>query len=67
MYISNKPFIMGEYVFVGLMTHATIFGGSLGILSTARPELSYPCVSKAKSQVKIFQRGRLCDYIVSHV
>ena len=49
------------------MTHATIFGGSLGILPNARLELPYQCVSKAKSRVKTSQRERSCDYIVSRV
>ena len=38
-----------------------------GGMSTARPELPYPCISKEKSWVKTFQRGKLCDDEVSHV
>ena len=49
------------------MTHVTTFGRSLGIMSTARPELPYPCISKTKSRVKNSQRGKLCDYKVSRV
>ena len=71
-YISNKQFLMLSMLFslmelVGQMTHVTTFGRSLGIMSTARPELPYPCISKTKSRVKKFQRGKLCDYKVSRV
>ena len=36
-------------------------------MSTARPEIPYPCVYKAKWQVNTYLRGRLCDHIVSLV
>ena len=36
--------------FAGLSVNVT-FCGSLGIMSTARPELPYSCISKAKSLV----------------
>ena len=39
------------------MTRASVFGGSLGIMSNARPELPYLCVSMAKLQVKLFSEG----------
>ena len=38
--------------------HATIFGGSGGIRSTARPELPYPCYPQAKSRYETFRRGK---------
>ena len=34
------------------------FGGSGGIMSTARLELPYPCVSQAKSRDKTSRRGK---------
>ena len=37
--------------------HVT-FGGSGGIMPTARPELSYPCVSQAKSRDETSRRGK---------
>ena len=56
-YISDKPPLVDKHVspltvFVGLLDH-TSFGGSSGIMSAARPELSYPCISQAKSQDEI--------------
>ena len=36
-------------------------GGSGGIMSTARPELPYPCVSQAKSRDETSRRGKSCD------
>ena len=42
--------------FVGWMTHAT-FGGSVEIMSAARPDLPYPCISQVKLQVETPQRG----------
>ena len=49
-YISNKPFLVVEHAFpltgfVGLSANST-FGGSSGIMSTARPEMPYPCISR---------------------
>ena len=49
------------------MTRASVFGGSLGIMSNARPELPYQCVSKAKSQVKFFSEGEGCGTIKCHL
>ena len=56
---------MGEHDFpltgfVGLSANTT-FCGSGGTMSTARPELPYPCISQAKSQVETSQRVK--DYI----
>ena len=71
-YISNKPSLMVEcafslMTFVGQITHARTFCTSLGIMSTARSELPYPRISKAKLPVKTSQREKLSSYIVSHV
>ena len=46
--------------FVCRSTHVT-FGGSGGIMSMARPEVSYPCVSQAKSRDETSWRGNQCD------
>ena len=53
---------MGEHAFpltgfVCTSAHVT-FGGSAGIMSTARPELPYPCVSQAKSRDETSRRGK---------
>ena len=55
VYISNKPSMVVDHAiplmgFVGLSANAT-FGSSSGIVSADRPELPYPCISKAKSRV----------------
>ena len=42
--------------FVCKEAHVT-FGGSGGIMTTARPELPYPCNSQAKSRDETSQRG----------
>ena len=57
-----KPPLVGEHAFpltgfVCKAAHVT-FGGSDGIMSTARPELPYPCVSQAKSRDKTSRRGK---------
>ena len=44
--------------------HVT-FGGSGEIMTTARSELPYPCVSLAKSRGETSRRGKLCDGIAS--
>ena len=59
-FISNKPPLVVEHAFpltefAGLPAHI-IFGGNGGIMSTARQELPYPCISQAKSQFGTFQR-----------
>ena len=64
-YISNKPPLVREHVFpltgfVGLSAHAT-YGGSSGIMLTARPLLLYPCVSQAKTS-----RGESNVTVCSH-
>ena len=43
--------------FVCKEAHVT-FGGSGGIMSTARPELPYPCSSQAKSRNETSRRGK---------
>ena len=53
LYKQSKPSLVGEHAFpqtgfVCKMAHVT-FGGRGVIMSTARPELPYPCVSQAKS------------------
>ena len=52
-YKQIKPPLVGEYAFplVGFVfkTANVIFGGSGGIMSTARLELPYTCNSQAKS------------------
>ena len=52
---------MGEHAFpltgfVCWSAHVT-FGGSGGIMTTARPELPYPCVSQAKSRARLSGGG----------
>ena len=54
IYKQIKPALVGEHAFpltgfVCKEAHIT-FGGSGGIRSTARPELSYPYSSQAKSR-----------------
>ena len=36
-------------------------------MSTARPELPYPCVSQAKSRDEISRRGKKCDGVESDI
>ena len=62
IYKQIKPPLVGEHAFpptgfVCKAAHVT-FGGSGGILSTARPELPYPCVSQAKSRDETSRRGK---------
>ena len=56
----NHP--VGEHAFplagfVCKEAHVT-FGGSGGIMTTARPELPYPCNSQAKSRDETSRRGK---------
>ena len=44
--------------FVCRSAHVT-FGGSGGIMPTARPELPYPCNSQAKSRRRDFSEGEV--------
>ena len=52
---------MGEHAFpmMGFVCESAhvAFGGSDGIMSTARPELPHPCYSQAKSQVETLRGG----------
>ena len=62
IYKQIKPSLVGEHAFpltgfVCRSAHVT-FGGSGGIMTTARPELPYPCVSQAKSWDKTSRRGK---------
>ena len=53
---------MGEHAFplTGFVCMAAdvTFGGSGGIMTTAGPELPYPCNSKAKSRGETSRRGK---------
>ena len=60
-----KPPLVGEHTFpltrfVCTTAHNT-FGGSGGIMPTARPELPYPCNSQAKSRDETSRKGKECD------
>ena len=62
LYKQIKPPLVGEHAFaltrfVFRSAHVT-FGGSGGIMTTARPELPYPCVSQAKSRDETSRRGK---------
>ena len=62
IYKQIKPPLVGEHAFplTGLVckeAHVT-FGGSGGIMTTARPELPYPCNSQAKSWDETSRRGK---------
>ena len=62
IYKQIKPLLVGEHAFpltgfICLEAHVT-FGGSGGIMSTARPELPYPCVSQVKSRDETSRRGK---------
>ena len=62
IYKQIKPPLVGEHAFpltrfVCRSAHVT-FGVSGGIMSTARPELPYPCVSQAKSRDETSRRGK---------
>ena len=62
MYKQIKPPLVGEHAFpltgfICMAAHVT-FGGSGGIMSTARPELPYPCNSQAKSRDETSRRGK---------
>ena len=43
----------------GLARLFVTFGGSGGMMTTARTELPYPCVSQAKSRGETSRRGRV--------
>ena len=62
IYKQIKPPLVGEHAFpltgfVCMAAHVT-FGGSGGIMTTARPELPYPCVSQAKSRDETSRSGK---------
>ena len=62
IYKQIKPPLVDEHAFpmMGFAckeAHVT-FGSSGGIMSTARPELPYPCVSQAKSRDETSRRGK---------
>ena len=61
IYKQIKPPLVGEHAFplmgfVCMAAHVT-FGVRSGIMTTARPELPYPCVSQAKSRDEDFSEG----------
>ena len=63
IYKQIKPPLVGEHAFqltgfVCKPAHVTSFGGSGGIMTTARPEFPYPCVSQAKSRDETSRRGK---------
>ena len=56
-YISNKPLLIVEHVFpltefVGCSADAT-FCGSGVVISTARSELPYPCISRPSLELRL--------------
>ena len=59
LYKQIKPSLVCQHAFplTGFVCMAAhiIFGGSGGIRSTGRPELSYPCSSQAMSWVETSQ------------
>ena len=62
IYKQIKPPLVREHAFpltgfVCMEAHVT-FGGSGGIMSTARSELPYPCNSQAKSRDETSRRGK---------
>ena len=62
IYKQIKPPLVGEHAFplMGFVckeAHDT-FGGSGVIMTTARPELPYPCNSQAKSRDETSRRGK---------
>ena len=63
IYKQIKPPLVGEHAFpltgfVCMAAHATFGGHCGGIMTTARQELPYPCVSKAKSRDETSRRGK---------
>ena len=62
IYKQIKPPLVFEHAFplTGFVCMAAnvTFGGSGGIMTTARPELPYPCVSQAKSRDETSRRGK---------
>ena len=70
-YKSNKPRLVVEHAFplmglIGLSANIT-FCGSGGIMSTARTELPYPCISQANSRFETSQREKEYDGLQSWV
>ena len=53
--------------FCGLARLFVTFGGSGGMMTTARTELPYPCSPKAKTRGESSRRGKSCNGIVSLV
>ena len=65
LYKQIKPTLSDEHVFpltgFFLRVGSITFGGSVGILSTARPELPYRCSSQTKFQDETSRRMKECD------
>ena len=59
-------FLLTEFA-VALSRLFVTFGGSGGIVTTARTELPYPCTcsSQAKTRDESSRRGKYCDGIAS--
>ena len=61
IYKQIKPPLVGEHAFplTGFvcMTARITFGGSCGIMTTARPELPYPCNSQSQVSGRDFSEG----------
>ena len=51
--------------FCGLARMFATFGGSGGMMTTARTELLYPCSPQAKTRDESSRRGKYCDGIAS--
>ena len=63
IYKQIKPPLVGEHAFpltgfVCWSAHVT-FGGSGGIMTTARPELPYPCNSQGQVSGRDFSEGEV--------
>ena len=62
LYKQIRPPLVGEHAipltgFVCKEAHVS-FSGSGGIMTTARPELPYPCTFQAKSRDETSRRGK---------
>ena len=62
IYKQIKSPLVGEHAFplTGFVCRSAnvTFGGSGGIMTTARPELPYPCNSQARSRDETSRRGK---------
>ena len=73
LYTQIKPSLVCEHAFLltGFVCWSAdvTFGGSGGIMSTARPALPYPCTcnSKAKFGDETSRSGKYCDGVQSRI